>query len=78
MFAYRKVPQASTGFNLFEFLSAAQGFLDVLKEIWEAEPTRGQAVTEYVTQLRDKLAELVSKTEERAPKSFKWEIRSWC
>ena len=38
LFAYREVPQASTGFSLFELLYGREvrGSLDVLKESWEA------------------------------------------
>ena len=38
LFAYREVPQASTGFSLFELLYGrnVRGPLDILKESWEA------------------------------------------
>lgn len=62
LFAYREVPQASTGFSPFELLYAHQvrGPLDVLKESWEAtdnpkrknithlcDENEGQTSTEY-------------------------------
>lgn len=58
LFAYREVPQASTGFSPFELLYAHQvrGPLDVLKESWEAtdNPKKKNILT-YVMKMRDKL-----------------------
>ena len=46
LFAYREVPQASTGFSQFELLYGRQvrGPLDVLKESWEASRRSGESV----------------------------------
>jgi len=45
LFAYREVPQESTGFSPFELLYGCdiRGPLDVLKEEWEAIPRVTQA-----------------------------------
>ena len=39
LFAYREVPQSSTGFSPFELLygRAVRGPLDILRETWEAD-----------------------------------------
>ncbi|XP_045546301.1 uncharacterized protein [Salmo salar] len=59
LFAYREVPQASTGFSPFELLYGwpVQGPLDLLKKCWEGSPvaTSGQGIVQYVLQMRDRL-----------------------
>lgn len=60
LFAYREVPQASTGFSPFELLygKVVRGPLDVLKETWEEPSTATpKNVISYVLQMRDKLAQ---------------------
>ena len=58
LFAYREVPQASTGFSPFELLYGrkVRGPLDVIRESWvgntETEPTN---VLDYVMEMRRKL-----------------------
>jgi len=58
LFAYREVPQASTGFSPFQLLygHAVRGPMDVLKEAWEG-PVPQQQCSElsYVLKMRDKL-----------------------
>lgn len=58
LFAYREVPQASTGFSPFELLFAHQvrGPLDVLRDSWEAhyKPTK-QNILSYVLKMREQL-----------------------
>lgn len=58
LFAYREVPQASTGFSPFQLLygHSVRGPLDVLKEAWEG-PAPDQRCSElsYVLKMRDKL-----------------------
>ena len=60
LFAYREVPQASTGFSPFELLygRAVRGPLDVLKETWEAEQRSTESVVSHVLAMRDKLASM--------------------
>ena len=57
LFAYREVPQASTGFSPFELLYGfpVQGPLDLLKKSWEAKQPAPQGVLSYVLQMRDRL-----------------------
>ncbi len=57
LFAYREVPQCSTGFSPFELLYGRQvrGPLDMLKEEWTAEKPAQCSVISYVLQMRDKL-----------------------
>ncbi|KAI2648139.1 Transposon Ty3-I Gag-Pol polyprotein [Labeo rohita] len=57
LFAYREVPQCSTGFSPFELLYGRQvrGPLDMLKEGWTAEEPAQCSVASYILQMRDKL-----------------------
>ena len=71
LFAYRKVPQASTGFSPFELLYGrpVRGLLDVLRETWKELTHGSKSVVSYVLAMRDKLAkmsEVVQKNLERA------------
>ena len=60
LFAYREVPQASTGFLPFELLygRAVRGPLDILKETWEADHRSTESVVSHVLAMRDKLASM--------------------
>ena len=60
LFAYREVPQASTGFSPFELLYGrpVRGPLDVLRETWEAKKTSNESVVSYVLTMREKLASM--------------------
>ncbi|KAL3977676.1 G protein-coupled receptor [Sarotherodon galilaeus] len=58
LFAYREVPQASTGFSPFQLLYGhnVRGPLDVLREAWEeASPEKQCSSLSYVLKMRDKL-----------------------
>lgn len=58
LFAYREVPQASTGFSPFELLYAypVRGPLEVLKESWEgAHKSKKQNVLTYILKMREQL-----------------------
>lgn len=58
LFAYREVPQASTGFSPFELIYAHQvrGPLDVLRESWEAtEKPSKKNILSYVLKMREQL-----------------------
>lgn len=60
LFAYREVPQASTGFSPFELLygRTVRGPMQVLKELWtEAETPEVRNTYEYVLNLRNRLEE---------------------
>ena len=57
LFAYREVPQATTGFSPFElvFGREVRGPLDVLKEGWEANKRSSESVVAHVLTLRERL-----------------------
>ncbi len=62
LFAYREVPQASTGFSPFELLYGheVRGPLTILKEVWEgdcgkSEPTN---IVSFVLQMRERLEKM--------------------
>lgn len=57
MFAIREVPQSSTGFSPFELLYGRQprGILDIAKETWEEQKSKGKNVVEYVIKLQDRI-----------------------
>lgn len=77
LFAYRDVPQASTGFSPFELLygrAVRPGTLDVLRETWEARQPSNESVVSHVLAMRDKLssmAELVKVNLEDAQRKQK-------
>ena len=76
LFAYREVPQASTGFSPFELLygRSVRGPLDVLRETWEADSRGGESVVSYILMIRErleKMAELVQENVSRAQKQQK-------
>lgn len=62
LFAYREVPQASTGFSPFELLYGyeVRGPLALLRETWEVEPKGEEPinVVSYVIQMREKLQKM--------------------
>ena len=71
LFAYRKVPQASTGFSPFELVYGrpVRGPLDILREAWEANPKTPESIVSYVLLMQDrftKLRDLVRVNLERA------------
>ena len=60
LFAYREVPQASTGFSPFELLYGhpVRGPLDVLKESWESSPKSAESIVSYVLLMQNRLSKL--------------------
>ncbi|XP_037831815.1 uncharacterized protein LOC119617061 isoform X2 [Kryptolebias marmoratus] len=86
LFAYREVPQASTGFSPFELLYGyeVRGPLSLLRETWEGDKERSQAVNvvSYVVQMRErleKMAALAQAHKEEAQKHQKgWYDQSAC
>ena len=60
LFAYREVPQESTGFSTFELLYGrdVRGPLDVLKDSWEAERRSDLNVVAYITLMRERIEEM--------------------
>ena len=55
LFAYREVPQSTTGFSPFELLYGREvrGPLDVLKEEWEAEKRSDEIVVSHILAIRE-------------------------
>ena len=62
MFAYREVPQASTGFSPFELLYGRQvrGPLDLLRDAWESPKSTTTDILTYVMAMREKMEEMSS------------------
>ena len=70
LFAYREVPQASTGFSPFELLYGpnVRGPLDVLKESWEASKKSDESVVSYVLATQEKLRNMAELVQENLSK----------
>ena len=70
LFAYREVPQASTGFSPFELLYGrdVRGPLDILRETWEGNESKDESVVSYVLSTRDKLKQMVDCVHENLTK----------
>ncbi|XP_040262240.1 testis-expressed protein 11 [Bufo bufo] len=67
LFAYREVPQASTGFSPFELLFRRKvwGPLDLVREHWEGNTDEGGVpVVQYVLEFRDRLRALTESVRE--------------
>ena len=62
LFAYREVPQASTGFSPFELLYGHQvcGPLSVLSESWQNSVRSGESVVSHVMSTREKLEQMMN------------------
>ena len=60
VFAYREVPQSSTGFSPFELLYGREvrGPLDILRETWETNTRSDESVVNYVLSMREKLKDM--------------------
>ena len=58
LFAYREVPNESTGFSPFKLLFGSHvcGPLDILRETWEADPKSSESVISYVIKMRERLS----------------------
>ena len=81
LFAYREVPQASTGFSPFELLYGRQvrGPLDIIKETWEASHKSSKSVVSYVLGIQErltKLRELIRENFKRGPEKTEDMVRS--
>ncbi|XP_039862407.1 uncharacterized protein LOC120718122 [Simochromis diagramma] len=67
LFAYREVPQASTGFSPFELLYGCdvQGPLDLLRKGWEtpASAQNDKGVVQFVLEMRDRLGRYQAEAE---------------
>ncbi len=61
LFAYREVPQASTGFSPFELVYGrhARGPLDILRESWIAEKGSKESVVSHIICVRERMEEMM-------------------
>ena len=66
LFAYREVPQASTGFSPFELLYGREvrGPLDVLRETWEQPTLTDKDVISHVLEMRERLSQMTEIVQE--------------
>ncbi|XP_047219374.1 uncharacterized protein LOC124867136 [Girardinichthys multiradiatus] len=66
LFAYREVPQASTGFSPFKLLYGRQvrGPLDLLKDYWENPESAEENIVAYVVKMRQRLEEMTALAQE--------------
>ena len=71
LFAYREVPQASTGFSPFDLLYGrdVRGPLDVLRDTWESGTASDENVISYVMSTREKLSQMAEIVKENLTKA---------
>ena len=62
LFAYREVPQFTTGFFPFELLygSEVRGPLDMVREEWEADMKSDQSVFSHILAIRESMEEMTT------------------
>ena len=60
LFAYREVPQESTGFSPFELMYGREvrGPLDVLKETWESSTKSDESILSHVMLMRERMEKM--------------------
>ena len=77
LFAYREVPQSSTGFSPFELVYGRQvrGPLDILKETWERSNKSSESIISYVISMQEKLSEMSELARENLGKAQKRQKR---
>ena len=77
LFAYREVPQSSTGFSPFELVygRAVRGPLDVLKETWQSDSRSSESVVSYVLSVQERLAKMSALAQENLQKAQKVQKR---
>uniref|UniRef100_A0A3P9LR23 Gypsy retrotransposon integrase-like protein 1 n=1 Tax=Oryzias latipes TaxID=8090 RepID=A0A3P9LR23_ORYLA len=82
LFAYREVPQASTGFSPFELLYGwdVQGPLDLLQKSWEDSAIKtkeeGRSVVQYILEMRERLQNYRNEAELHLQKAQKMQ-KTW-
>ena len=71
LFAYREVPQSSSGFSPFELLYGREirGPLDVLQESWVAKEKSSENVVSHIMSIREKMAEMATIVRESLEKA---------
>lgn len=73
LFAYREVPQESTGFSPFKLLYGwrVRGPLDVMKEMWTGSVSGPKSVVSHVIQFRERLASMTDVVKENMKEAQK-------
>ena len=71
LFAYREVPQASTGFSPFELIYGhnVRGPMAVLKEAWESAESQDTSVIAHIIQIREQLQEMMGVVQQNMVKA---------
>ena len=71
LFAYREVPQASTGFSPFELIYGCKvrGPMAVLREAWESGKSQDASVVAHVVQIREQLQQMTDLVEQNMEKA---------
>ena len=71
LFAYREVPQASSGFSPFELLYGrpVRGPLDVIRETWEATEGTDESVVSYILSTQERLQSMMQVVEKNVTKA---------
>ena len=77
LFAYREVPQTTTGFSPFELLFGREvrGPLDVLKEEWEASEKCKESVITHILEIRERMEAMQEVVKENAEEAQKRQKR---
>ena len=72
LFAYREIPQESTGFCPFELIYGrdVRGPVDILKEEWAKSKRSAEDIITYITKMKERLeeAEVVRSNLQKAQK----------
>ena len=78
LFAYREVPQSSTGFSPFELLYGREvrGPLDVIKETWVAKSNSNDSVISHILAMRDKM-DLMTKVVHDSLEEAQMKQKTW-
>ena len=78
LFAYREVPQSSTGFSSFELLYGREvrGPLDVIKETWVAKSNSNDSVISHILAMRDKM-DLMTKVVHDSLEEAQMKQKTW-
>ena len=71
LFAYREVPQESTGYSPFELLYGREVCepLDVIREMWESPQVDDESVLSYMLLMRKRLEEMMSLVQKNVSKA---------
>ena len=78
LFAYREVPEASTGFSPFELIYGwpVRGPLSIVKQSWLEDDPEDESLIQYVIDVRTKLAQCVEEAHQNL-KSAQGKMKHW-